>query len=57
MSYVTITFKHGSAIRVGVTTIGPERFWGVGLGAKSATGARWTAYNAEGKRVASGSVI
>lgn len=57
VSYVTITFKHGSALRVGVTNIGPERFWGTGLGARSATGARWTAYNAAGKPVASGSVI
>lgn len=57
VSYVVITFKHGSAIRIGVTAIGSERFWGVGLGAKSSTGARWTAYNAAGKRVASGSVI
>ena len=57
VSYVMITFKHGSAIRVGVTDIGPERFWGAGLGARSSTGARWTAYTADGKRVASGSVI
>jgi hypothetical protein len=57
VSYLMITFKHGSAIRVGVTAIGPERFWGVGLGAKSSTGARWTAYNAAGKPVASGSVF
>jgi hypothetical protein len=57
VSYVVITFKHGSAIRVGVTAIGPERFWGTGLGVKSSTGARWTAYNAAGKPVASGSVI
>ena len=57
VSYLTITFKHGSAIRVGVTAIGPERFWGVGLGTRSATGARWTAYNAEGKPVGSGPVF
>ena len=57
VSYVVITFKHGSAIRVGVTAIGPERFWGTGLGARSSIGARWTAYNAAGKPVASGSVI
>jgi hypothetical protein len=57
VSYVVITFRHGSALRAGVTNIGPERFWGVWFGARSATGARWTAYNAEGKRVASGSVI
>lgn len=57
VSYLKITFKHGSAIRVGVTAVGSQRFWGVGLGEKSATGARWTAYNAAGTPVASGSVL
>jgi hypothetical protein len=57
VAYLRITFTHGSAIRVGVTTIGGEKFWGVGLGGKSQTGARWTAYDAEGKAVGSGSVF
>lgn len=56
VSYVIVTLKDGSAQRVGVTAIGPERFWGVGVGRKSVTGARWAAYNVEGKLVASGKV-
>ena len=56
VAYLRITLKDGSAIRVGVTTIGGEKFWGAGLGGKAPAGARWTAYNAEGKAVASGSV-
>jgi hypothetical protein len=57
VSYLTITFKDGSAIRVGVTAVGPEKFWGVGLGGETQTGARWTAYTAQGKQVASGPVF
>lgn len=57
VSYLKITLKDGSVIRVGVTAVGPQRFWGVGLGGKSRTGARWTAYNAEGKPVGSGPVF
>ena len=56
VSYLIVTLKGGSAQRVGVTAIGPERFWGVGVGGKSVTGARWAAYNADGKLVASGRV-
>jgi hypothetical protein len=55
-SYVIITLKNGRTVRVGVTAVGPEKFWGVGLSGKLQTGARWTAYDAEGKRVASGSL-
>jgi hypothetical protein len=55
-SYLVITLKNGRTMRVGVTAVGPQKFWGVGLGEKAQTGARWTAYNAEGKRVASGSL-
>jgi hypothetical protein len=57
VSYLIVTLKDGSTVRVGVTAVGAQRFWGVGLGAKAQTGARWTAYNAEGKQVASGSAI
>jgi hypothetical protein len=57
VSYLMITFKHGAAVRVGVTAIGPEKFWGVDFGKQSQAGARWTAYDAEGKPLASGSVF
>jgi hypothetical protein len=57
VSCVIITLKSGTAVRVGVTAVGPEKFWGVGLGEKAQTGARWTAYNIEGKPVGSGLVI
>jgi hypothetical protein len=57
VSYLTITLKDGSVIRVGVTVVGPQKFWGVGLGEKSHVGARWTAYNAAGKPVGSGAVF
>jgi hypothetical protein len=57
VSYLIITLKDGSAVRVGVTAVGPEKFWGVGFGEKAHTGAHWTAYNIEGKAVGSGSVI
>jgi hypothetical protein len=49
--------KDGDVVRVGVTAVGPEKFWGVGLGEKAQTGARWTAYDAEGKPVGSGAVM
>ncbi len=57
VSYLMITLKDGAAVRVGVTAVGPDKFWGVGLGGQAQTGARWTAYDAEGKSVGSGSVI
>jgi hypothetical protein len=57
VSYLMITFEDGSATRAGATTIGGQKFWGVGFGRKGDNGARWTAYDAAGKPVGSGSVF
>ena len=57
VSYLVITLKDGSTVRAGVTAVGSQKFWGVPAQLVQQTGARWTAYNAAGKPVASGSVI
>lgn len=57
MSYVLITLKDGSTMRVAATTVGPRKFWAFYLSRPSRTGDRWAAYDAAGKVVASGSLL
>jgi hypothetical protein len=56
VSYVTITRKHGRALRAEPAAVGPQRFWAVPLSQPEQAGAHWTAYDHDGKAVASGSV-
>jgi len=56
VSYVTITRKDGRALRAEPTAVGPQRFWAVPLSQPEQAGAHWTAYDRDGKAVASGSV-
>ena len=56
VSYVTITRKDGSTLRAVPTAVGPHKFWAVPLAQSEQTGGRWTAYNADGRQVASGSL-
>jgi hypothetical protein len=56
VSYVTITRKHGRALRAEPAAVGPQRFWAVPLSQPDQAGAHWAAYDRAGKKVASGSV-
>jgi hypothetical protein len=56
VSHVVVTLKDGSTLRVAVTAVGQQKFWAFSLAQQAEAGARWTAYNAVGKPVASGSL-
>jgi hypothetical protein len=56
VSYVVITLKDGSTVRADATAIGRQKFWGVPLSSSQQADSRWTAYDAAGQPVASGSV-
>jgi hypothetical protein len=56
VSYLTITRKDGSTVRAAATAVGPQKFWAVPMSQAEQTGARWTAYDAAGKAVGSGSI-
>jgi F420-0:gamma-glutamyl ligase len=54
VSSVVITPTHGRAFRVGVVTVGDERLFAFALG-KGQKLKRWTAYDAAGRVLSSGS--
>jgi hypothetical protein len=56
VSYLTITRKDGSTLRAAAIAVGPHKFWAVPLSQSEQAGARWTAYDAAGKAVGSGSI-
>ena len=56
VSYVVITLKDGSTVRAEATAVGSQKFWGVPLSSSQQADSRWTAYDAAGQTVASGSV-
>jgi len=56
VSYVVITLKDGSTVRAEATAVGRQKFWGVPLSSSQQADSRWTAYDAAGQTVASGSV-
>lgn len=56
VSYLTFTRKDGSTLRAEATAVGPQKFWVVPLTQQEQAGARWTAYDAAGRPVASGSL-
>lgn len=56
VSSVVITEKNGATTRAGIAPVGPQKYWAVALSEQAANGAHWTAYDAAGKRVASGSL-
>jgi hypothetical protein len=56
VSYVVITLKDGSTVRAEATAVGRQKFWGVPLSLSQQADSRWTAYDAAGQAVASGSV-
>jgi len=56
VSYLTITRRDGSTLRAAAIAVGPHKFWAVPLSQAEQSGARWTAYDAAGKAVGSGSI-
>jgi hypothetical protein len=56
VSYLVITLKDGSTVRAEATAVGSQKFWGVPLSSSQQTDSHWTAYDAAGRAVASGSV-
>jgi hypothetical protein len=56
VSYLIVTPKGGTAMRVGVTAVGQQKYFAFGLSREPRKGDRWTAYDAAGKSVASGPV-
>ena len=56
VSRVVVTLKDGSILRVAVTAVGQQKFWAFSLSQQAEAGSRWTAYNAAGQPVASGSL-
>ena len=56
VSYLVITLKDGSTVRAEATAVGRQKFWGVPLSSSQQADSRWTAYDAAGQAVASGSV-
>ena len=56
VSYLVITLKDGSTVRAEATAVGSQKFWGVPLSSSQQADSRWTAYDAAGQAVASGSV-
>jgi hypothetical protein len=55
VSYLLITLKDGSTVRADATAVASQKFWGVTLSGSQQADARWTAYDAGGKAVGSGS--
>jgi hypothetical protein len=55
VSYLRVTLAGGGALRVGVTAVGSQRFFAFYL-RKGQTMRKWTAYDAAGRPVASGTV-
>jgi hypothetical protein len=55
-SYLIVTPKGGAAMRVGVTAVGKQKYFAFDLSRMPQKGDRWTAYDANGKSVASGPV-
>jgi hypothetical protein len=56
VSYLTITRQDGSTLRAAAIAVGPHKFWAVPISQAEQAGARWTAYDAAGKAVGSGSI-
>lgn len=56
VSYLTITRTDGGTLRAAAIAVGPQKFWAVPLSRQAQKGARWTAYDAAGRPVASGSL-
>jgi hypothetical protein len=56
VSSVVITLKDGSTVRADATAVGRGKFWGVPLSSSQQTGARWTAYDAAGRPISSGTM-
>jgi hypothetical protein len=56
VSYLTITRRDGSTLRAAAIAVGPDKFWAVPISQGEQDGARWTAYDAAGKAVGSGSI-
>jgi hypothetical protein len=56
VSYVTVTRTDGRPLRAKPTAVGPQRFWAVPLSEADQADAHWTAYDAAGHPVASGTV-
>jgi hypothetical protein len=56
VSYLTITRRDGSTLRAAAIAVGPQKFWAVPISQGEQVGARWTAYDAAGKAVGSGSI-
>ena len=56
VSYLTITRKDGGTVRAAAIAVGPQKFWAVPLPWSQHVGARWTAYDDEGKAVGSGTI-
>ncbi|HEY5017514.1 MAG TPA: hypothetical protein VII59_12140 [Streptosporangiaceae bacterium] len=57
VSYLIVTPKGGTPTRVGATAVGPEKFWAIQLTKNEQMGGHFTAYNAAGQQVASGSLL
>ena len=56
VSYLIVTPKDGAAIRVPAVTVGQQKFWAVAVARPAQSTAHWTAYNAAGHPVASGTL-
>jgi hypothetical protein len=55
VSRLVVTLKDGTALHVGVTAVGKQKFFAFDLGRQPGQGDRWTAYDAAGSAVTSGS--
>jgi hypothetical protein len=56
VSYLIVTPEDGTAMRIGVTTVGPQKYFACYLRHAPSQADRWTAYNSAGQPVASGSL-
>jgi hypothetical protein len=52
-----VTPKGGTPTRVDATAVGPEKFWAIQLSKNEQLGGHFTAYDAAGRPVASGSLL
>jgi hypothetical protein len=55
VSHLVVTLKDGTALHVGVTAVGKQKFFAFDLSRQPGHGDRWTAYDAAGSAVTSGS--
>jgi hypothetical protein len=57
VSYLIVTPAGGAPTRVAATEVGTQKFWAIGLTKNEKMSGHFTAYDAAGHQVASGSLL